>query len=200
MIDEDAGARRLEAQRHLLAGIDQRQPAAAERAGGGVEIDVVRHLVGGRVDQGELHVVALVHHHQRTGQPAVVGHGPHLGAGIVDDDLLLDDVHGVFDHLGCSGGRLLVGMDQRRLHQVDADVFEAGDVLAGGGGEDRRPAGGGKRRECGADQRLTTGNHGSIPLVGVFYGRTMRLPPAFFFVRQQRPTRLPVGRQKRPGA
>ena len=84
VIDEDAGAGRLEAQRHLLAGIDQRQPAAAERAGRGVEVDVVRHLVAGGVDQRELDVVALVHDHQRAGQPAVVGHGPHLGAVVVD--------------------------------------------------------------------------------------------------------------------
>ena len=126
------------------------------------------------VDQRELQVVALVHDHQRAGQPAVVGHRPHLGAGIVDDDLLLDDVHGELDDLRRGSGCLLVGMHQRRLHQLDLDVFEAGDVLAAGGGEDRGPTGSDKRRECGADQRLTTGNHGSNPLVGVFYERTMR--------------------------
>ena len=38
MINEGAGARRLPAQHHLFAGIDQRQFGAAERAGGGMEV------------------------------------------------------------------------------------------------------------------------------------------------------------------
>jgi hypothetical protein len=38
VIDEDAGARGLESQHHLLAGIDERQRAAAQRAGCCVEV------------------------------------------------------------------------------------------------------------------------------------------------------------------
>ena len=48
VIDEGSAPGRLEAQLHLLAGVDQRQRATAQRTGRGVEIDVVRHRIASR--------------------------------------------------------------------------------------------------------------------------------------------------------
>ena len=108
VIDEHAGARRLEAQRHFLARIDVGELAAAEPAGRGVEVDVVVECVGRRIDEGELEIVAFVDDHQRPGDRAVVGEGVDLRAVVVDHVLLLDDRHLEGDDLRSAAGRLLV--------------------------------------------------------------------------------------------
>ena len=95
VIDVGAGLGRLPAQHHLLARLDQSEPAAAERAGRGVEVDIVVHLVGRRVLQSELDIVAFVADHQRPRDRPVIGKRVDLGAVVVDDPLLL--VHGELD-------------------------------------------------------------------------------------------------------
>ena len=60
MINERPATGGLEAKRDLLTRIDQRQPAAAERAGCGVEVDVVRKRIGIGIDQRRLEVVAFM--------------------------------------------------------------------------------------------------------------------------------------------
>ena len=105
--------------RDLLARIDQRKLGAAERARGGMEVDVVRHRVGVGIDQRHFDVIALVNHHQRARHRAVEGHGLECGSLVVDDDLLFLDLERELHDLWTFLRRLLVRMHEGRGDQVD---------------------------------------------------------------------------------
>src|SRR3546814_10316053 len=81
--------RSLEAHSGLLARIHIGQLGAAQRAGGGVEIDVMWHGVGGRINQRYLDIIAFVHHHGRARNGTIESNGMHSGALIVEYYLLL---------------------------------------------------------------------------------------------------------------
>src|SRR5262249_14989552 len=119
VVDEHARTRRLPAQHHLFARIDQREPAAAQRPGRGVEVDVVRHGTGDGIDQRDLDVIALVDDHQWSGDRAVERHRLQLGAGFVDDDLLLLGHQCELENLRSLPGRLFVRMHEGRRHELD---------------------------------------------------------------------------------
>ena len=159
VIDEGAGARRLPAQHHLLAGIDQRQLAAAERAGCRMEVDIVRHLVGGGIDQLHFDIVALVHHHQRARHRAVEGHGLERGALVVDHHLLLLDRERELHDLGALLGGLLVRMHEGRRDQFD---FLPGQL------EFRAEGGRRQHEDCGgcAVHGGSAGQHRIVPSSG----------------------------------
>jgi hypothetical protein len=180
MIDEDAGARGLEAQLHLLARIDEGQRAAAEPAGRGMEIDVVGERVGVRIDQCQLEIVVLVHDHHRARHRTVVGHRLQGRAVLVDDHRLLLDGHGEFDDLGTTLGHLVVCVDERRrdeLHLLARQSADLGFARNGGerhGGQHR----GAGRRAHRAQQCLTSREHFSSPvplLTGRAYARCILL-------------------------
>ncbi|CDX56300.1 Copper-containing nitrite reductase (modular protein) [Mesorhizobium plurifarium] len=117
MIDERPRPGRLEAERHLLARVDQRQRAATESAGRRMEVDIVGERVGIGIDQRELEIVAFMHDHQRARDGAIVSHGIELRAVGVDDHRLLLDLHGELDDLGAALGHLIVSVHERRRHQ-----------------------------------------------------------------------------------
>ena len=125
VIDVGAGLGRLPAEHHLLARLDQGEPAAAERAGRGVEVDIVVHLVGRRVLEGELDIVALVADHQRPRDRPVIRQRVDLGAVVVDHPLLL--VHGELDldDLGAARVVLVVFGRERRRDELLLDPLEA---------------------------------------------------------------------------
>ena len=128
MIDEGTGPRCLEAQLDLLAGIDVRQCGAAERTRSSVKIDIVRHLVGCRIDKRQLDVVPLVNHHHRARNRAVEGHGLENRALVIDDDRLFLDGHRELDDLRAALGHLIMPMDERRLHQGYLLARKLGDI------------------------------------------------------------------------
>src|SRR5690606_17827341 len=76
VVDECARAVRLEAQYDFFARIDVGQRGTAQGARGAVEVDVVRHVVGGGVDQRQFDIVVLADHHGGAGHAAVEGLGP----------------------------------------------------------------------------------------------------------------------------
>ena len=159
VINERAGAGGLPAQHDLLARIDQRQRAAAEPAGRGMEVDIVRHRVGGGIDQRHFDVIALVHHHQRTRHRAVERHGVKRGALIVDDDLLLFDHEFELHDLGTLFGGLFVRVHKRRRHQIDVLTRQV-EIVGKRGGRQQEGCGGG------AEHGGSAGEHRIVPLSG----------------------------------
>ena len=127
VVDEHARLRCPEAQHGVLSGRHSRQVAAAERADRGVEVDVVQHGVTGRIDQRELHVVALVHHDDGTGDRAVERERPHEGAGRHLYFLFLHD-HAHGNHAGRAGANLLVSREARGRDRFLRDPFQTADV------------------------------------------------------------------------
>ena len=113
------------------------QRAAAQSAGGGMEIDIVRHRVGFRIDQRHLDVVAFMDHHHRRRHRAVERHGLEFGAGIVDDDFLLPDRQLELDDLRAFLGGLFVLMHEGRRDQLDSLPRQLEIVCGqrGGGGD-----------------------------------------------------------------
>ena len=155
VIDEHAGLGRPETQHHLLAGSDVGQRSAAQSADGRVEVDVVQQNVAGRVDQRQLHVVALVDHDHGPGHGTVEGKGPHEDTGR-DLDLLLLDLHADFDDPGFAVVDLLVLGEEGRSNQFLGNALQCADVLGlpragpfpgGGDGGNRglAPGAGGRR-------------------------------------------------------
>ena len=129
-------------------------------AGGGVEVDVVVELVGRRIDQRQLEIVALVDDHQRAGDRAVVGEGVDLRPVVVDHDLLLDDRHLEGDDFGPAARRLLVRMNERRRDERDFAARQI-DGLFG----HRRHSlqhGGGARGGAGGQKQIAAVEHGSL--------------------------------------
>ena len=179
VIDEHAGPRRLPAQHDLLARVDQRQRTATERARCGMEIDVVRHRVGGRVDQGQLDIVALVHDHQRSGHRAVEGHGLEGGALLVDHHLLFLDHELELHDLRALLGRLFVRMHERRGDQVDLLARQL--EVFGNSGSRKHHRGDGCTEHGGA-----AGQHGSLLRLDLLWAAiSMRLLEPDLFVLQQ---------------
>jgi hypothetical protein len=101
VVDKDAGFRRLEANRCLLSGGNQREARSAEGTGHRVKVDVVALNVSrtsfptldtrdevapaSGVGNCELHVVTLVHDDDRCGNAAHVREGIDLRSQLVDD-------------------------------------------------------------------------------------------------------------------
>ena len=168
VIDEHAGARRLEAQRHFLAGIDVGERAAAQRAGRSVEVDVVVERVGRRIDQRELEIVALVDDHQRAGDRAVVGEGVDLRPVVVDHVLLLDDRHLEGDDLRTAARRLLVRMDEGRRDELDFAARQIGGLLRHR--RQRLQHGGRARGGAGGQKQIAAVEHGWLLGVRRFAG------------------------------
>jgi hypothetical protein len=119
VIDEHTAPRGLEAQYDLFTGINQRQVAATQGAGGGVEVDIVLHRVGRGIDERQLHIVAFVHDHHWSGNRAVEIHGPKPGAVVIDDDLLFFGHQPEFHDLCTLRGRLLVRMHEGWRDKLD---------------------------------------------------------------------------------
>jgi hypothetical protein len=172
VIDEHASARGFEAQHGLLARIHQRQRGAAECAGRRMKIDVVSHRIAGGVDQRQLDIIAFVHHHERPGNRAIVGHGVHRRAVVVDYDLLLLD-----DQLEFLDDRrpirdLIVRMDEWRRDQIDFLAPERPRGCGLGNGRDSRQRrigagdddGGQSRRTGRAKERTASADSHGIPL------------------------------------
>jgi len=129
VVDEGAGTIGLEAQHHFLARRDQRQAGTAQRPGGRMQVDVVRHAVGGRVDQGDFHEVTFVYYHRRAGHRAIEGHCLQGGALVVDDHLLFFDDQAELDHAGFLRCHLLVDVHLRRRNQIDLHVGQSVDCI-----------------------------------------------------------------------
>ena len=183
VIDEGAGARRLPAQHHLFAGIDHGELAAAERAGRRMEIDIVRHRVGVGIDQRQLDVVALMHHHQRSRHRAVEGHGVERGALVVDHHLLLLDPERELHDLGTLPGGLLVRMHEGRRDQLDLLSGQL-EVLGKRWCRQHEDCGGG------TEHGGSAGQHRIVPSSEVFYRRQSRPFAARLFALQQRSDEL----------
>ena len=96
VVDEDARFGCLEAQHDFLSRCDVRQVAAAKRAGGGVEVNVVDELVFAVVFQGELNVIAFVDDNHRPRHGVVEGKRPHEHARL-NFDFFFVDGHFHFD-------------------------------------------------------------------------------------------------------
>jgi hypothetical protein len=99
-----------------------------------------------------------MHDHQRPGHRPVESHRLEFGALLIDDDLLLFDLHPEFDDLRSLLGRLLVGMHERRRDQLDLLARQIEILRKCGRCEDE----GGERRthHCGS-----AGQHGHFPSV-----------------------------------
>ncbi len=116
VIDEGSAAGRLEAQLHLLAGVDEGQRAAAQRAGGGVEVDVVRVGVSREVGQRDLDHVTDTTAQHGTGRAAhhlgvsCDAESPDLGGHLVGR---IDRAHSL-DYLERHFPATLVGAGDRR--------------------------------------------------------------------------------------
>ena len=178
VIDESAGARRLPAQHHLFAGVDHRQFTAAERAGRGMEIDIVRHQVGVGIDQRQLDVVAFMYHHQRSRHRAVEGHGVERGALVVDHHFLLFDRERELHDLGALPGGLLVRMHEGRRDQLDLLPGQL-EVLGKRGCRQHEDGGGG------TEHGGSAGQHRIVPSSEVFYRRQSRPFATRLFALQQ---------------
>ena len=135
----DVGARlgRLIAQLDLLAWRDEREAAAAERAGRRMEVDIVLEDVARRVLERELDVVAHVADHQRPRDPAVERQRVEHGAVVVDLPPVLGGGELHLDDLRAARGDLLVRRDVGRGDELLLDPREAAQVhLAGRGHHD----------------------------------------------------------------
>lgn len=136
-----------------------------------MQVDVVLQRVFRRIVDGQLDVVALVHHHQGAGNRTV--EGQRLNPGVIGHlHFLLDERHLEFDDLGAGGGDLFMLMHERRCNQLDlaagqgrkVDWFGPGDGrsrLGSGGLDDIGGSGGEGRTHLGC----TSGEHLTL-LVG----------------------------------
>ena len=135
VVDVGAGLGRLPAQLDLLAGRDERECAAAERAGRRVEVDVVIEDVALRVLQRELDVVALVADHQRPRNRAVEGQHVEHGAVVVDLPLVLDGGELHLDDLRPAARDLLMGRHEGRGDKLLLHPGKAAQVHFAGRGQ-----------------------------------------------------------------
>ena len=133
-------------------------------------------LVGRRIDQRELEVVAFVHDHQRTGDRAVVGEGVDLRAVVVDDDFLLDDRHLEDDDLRSAAGRLLVRVHERRRDELDRAARQIGGLF--GHRRHSLQDGGRARGGAGGEKQIAAVEHGSLLDVRRFAGVIAPAPAA----------------------
>ncbi|MCY1557796.1 hypothetical protein D9M68_946760 [compost metagenome] len=74
--------------------------------------------VGFRIDERQLNIVVLMHHHQRAGNRAIESHGMNFSPRIIDDDLLFLDHHRKLDNLRPTLCDLAVSVDEWRVHQL----------------------------------------------------------------------------------
>ena len=146
-----------------------------------MEVDIVRHRIGVRIDQGYFDVVALMDDHHRAGRRAVERHGLEFGAGIVDDDFLLFDRQLELDDLRAFLGGLLVRMHKGRRDQFDGLPRQL-EIVGG-----QRRGGGHKGGDGSAQQCGTAGDHDTILSVSASEIRAAlmrRLPQTLFVAKQ----------------
>ena len=166
----DVGARlgRLKAQLDLLAWRDEREAAAAERAGRRMEVDIVLEDVARRVLERELDVVAHVADHQRPRDPAVERQRVEHGAVVVDLPPVLGGGELHLDDLRAARGDLLMGRDVGRSDELLLDPREAAHVRRAGRGHDNGSHGGCGTQGAADLQKITPVHlqHGWCLLVG----------------------------------